>query len=441
MTDLVDTRRQIAMLQARESGLLAEAVDVVVARERDRLERDLQVSHKLPLREISAELGAAIRLSDRSVQSRMGTASLLVAQFPATYAALCRGEIDLAHAHAIVDAGAFIADAEKRAQYEARALSAAMSETPYRLGEIAKILAARIDPDAAKENIERSKDERSVRYFDLPHGRGQVVYEGPAVLARAIYDRLTSMAHQLTKDADRNNPDGADTDGIDTDTGDGVGPDEDGLFTLITGPDRDVDDDVAADPRTMDQKRADVFADILLTGAPTAHGDALAGIAAKVQITVPALTLLGHSDQPPILAGHGPIDLDTARRLAADAPGWDRVLTDPTSGEPVAVDRYRPTAALRRFLDVRDEHCRFPGCTRPPWHCDDDHTIDAALGGPTSDDNLAGFCRPHHIVKHHTLWRVKQLGHGKLRWTSPTGRTYIDTPVGSVTFVPEPAPF
>ncbi|UUT35256.1 13E12 repeat family protein [Microbacterium elymi] len=374
VTDLVDTRRQIAILQAREAGLLSDAVDVVIERERDRFRRDLPVSHKLPLREISAELGAATRLSDRSVQTRMGTAALLVGKFPATYAALGRGEIDCAHASTIVDEGAFITDPGRRAEYEGRALAAAAGETPYRLSQIAKILAARIDPDAAAQHVEEARQDRFVRYVDLGHGRGQVLFEGPAVLARAVYDRITSQAYQVKKCRRRNDEQRPDESLSGADATDVNGPAEgspvDGEepFTLITGPSGGADGDDAeddGDPRTMDQLRADLFTDILLTGTPTGHGDGLERIDAKVQITVPALTLLGHGRQPPILAGHGPIDLATAKRLAANAPGWDRVLTHPTSGEPVAVDRYRPSAELRRFLDVRDEHCRFPG-SHPP---------------------------------------------------------------------------
>jgi len=465
VSDLVDTRKQIAALQAHEASLLAEAVDVVIEREKDRRERGLRITHDLPLREISAELAAAMRLSDRSVQSRMGTASLLVQLFPETHTALSAGQIDQAHAQTIVDAGTLIADPDKRADYEHRALLAAGSETPYRLSKIVKVLAARIDPDTVAAEIERSKEERSVQLIDLPHGRGRIVFEGPAVLAHAIYDRLTAAAHTLTRTTkkkapatetdttdDTGTPDAGDAEAGTADAGEtgtaATGGDGDGdggpWFTLITGPHADAcaADDAAADedsdPRTMDQKRADIFADILLTGTPTGHGDALDTIHATVQITIPALTLLGHSKQTALLAGHGPIDLTTAKRLAAGAPGWDRVLTHPATGEPLAVDRYRPTAQLKRFLHVRDEHCRFPGCTRPPWTCDKDHTIDAALGGATSEENLGDFCRPHHIVKHHTLWRVKQLGHGILQWTSPTGRHYTDTPFSTLTFIPEP---
>lgn len=62
--------------------------------------------------------------------------------------------------------------------------------------------------------------------------------------------------------------------------------------------------------------------------------------------------------------------------------------------------------------------------------------------------NLAHLCRRHHILKHHTAWRVRQLSDGVLEWTSPTGRVYRDIPTSSVTFTPtgdppgvDPPPF
>ena len=108
--------------------------------------------------------------------------------------------------------------------------------------------------------------------------------------------------------------------------------------------------------RSLDELRADIFADLILTAAPTAHGegDALASIRAEVQITVPVLTAAGTSSEPALLAGYGPIDRETACALAAEAPGWDRVMYHPHTGLPLAVDRYRPSAELRRFLPPRD---------------------------------------------------------------------------------------
>jgi hypothetical protein len=64
----------------------------------------------------------------------------------------------------------------------------------------------------------------------------------------------------------------------------------------------------------------------------------------------------------------------------------------------------------------------------PARRDDLDHTLDAAYGGPTADDNLAALCRRHHVLKHQTPWHVTQLGDGLLEWTSPTGHAYIDQP-------------
>ncbi|MFT4305806.1 MAG: HNH endonuclease signature motif containing protein [Microbacterium sp.] len=162
-----------------------------------------------------------------------------------------------------------------------------------------------------------------------------------------------------------------------------------------------------------------------------------------VHVTIPVLTLAGVSRGPAIVPGHGPVDTDTARRLAAKAPRWERVMTDPYTGAVLAVDRYRVPADLSRFLRARDERRRFPGCGRTVGGCDVDHTHDAALGGTTSAGNLAHLCRRHHTLKHHTAWPVRQLGDGVLEWTAPTGRHHLDRPPATVRFVPadaEPPP-
>ncbi len=220
--------------------------------------------------------------------------------------------------------------------------------------------------------------------------------------------------------------------------------------TVATGPSADAEPSAdRPDPRTMDQLRADLFCDMLLTGAPSAYGtdNALAAIKARVQVTIPTLALAGESAEPALLAGYGPIEADLARRLAGLAPGWDRVFFDVCTGEPLSVDRYRPSAAIKRFLAARDERCRAPGCNRPVYRCDADHTIAASEGGCTCDANLANFCRRHHICKHHTAWRVQQLGHGVIEWIGPTGRRYRDRPPAMVRFVPtiatdtDPPPF
>ncbi|WP_129545443.1 DUF222 domain-containing protein [Arthrobacter dokdonensis] len=55
------------------------------------------------------------------------------------------------------------------------------------------------------------------------------------------------------------------------------------------------------------------------------------GISAKISVTVPALTLLGHSEEPGYLDGYGPIPPEQARELAAGSYWWERLLTDPAT--------------------------------------------------------------------------------------------------------------
>ncbi|WP_191621866.1 HNH endonuclease signature motif containing protein, partial [Microbacterium caowuchunii] len=194
---------------------------------------------------------------------------------------------------------------------------------------------------------------------------------------------------------------------------------------------------LASDERTTDQIRADLLADMLLTTTPGADpylpgdGDGgLGAIRAVVQVTVPVLTLLGRSDLPADLTGTSPIDGPTARKLAGNAPGLDRILTHPITGAVLTTDRYQPTADLKRFLRGRDHRCRFPGCRMTAIRSDIDHTRDYADGGPTEAGNLAHLCRGHHTLKHATPWRVRQLAGGVLEWTSPAGLTYTDHPPG-----------
>lgn len=172
----------------------------------------------------------------------------------------------------------------------------------------------------------------------------------------------------------------------------------------------------AHETRTMQQMRADVLADLLV-------GEVGTSISVSVALMIPALTLLGASNESAVLEGVGPIDLETARKLCATAPSFTRVLTDPVSSVILDMDRkqYRPTAALKRWLALRDVTCTFAGCGRRASTCDIDHTTAWEDGGVTSAANLAHLCRKHHSNKHKTKWTVTQPPGSPPIWTSPTG--------------------
>ena len=95
------------------------------------------------------------------------------------------------------------------------------------------------------------------------------------------------------------------------------------------------------------------------------------------------------------------------RRLACDAEIIPAVLG--SSGEVLDLGRLHRlvTPALWTALVLRDQHCTFPGCTRPPLMCHAHHLTHWADGGETSLDNLALLCGAHHRVIHHTPWEIR----------------------------------
>lgn len=194
------------------------------------------------------------------------------------------------------------------------------------------------------------------------------------------------------------------------------------------------------DTRSLDQLRADILADLLLTADPMAStGTALESIRATVQVTISASTLVGQDDAMAEFDGHGALTPDAVRILAGRAGSWDRIFLDP-KGMAIETDNYVPTAAMKRFLRARDQHCRFPGCRAAAHRCQMDHNHDHAKGGPTAVCNLSLFCTSHHPLKHPDVddryrWTAKQLDGGTILWTSPLGRTYTDDAPLRVMFV------
>ncbi len=414
---LTEVRRRAAAVEALELRTLADAADLV-ERQRAALRTPAERAADIPARSMIAELATATRASERTVQRRLWDAWDLCTRFPALVSALECGRLSRGHVSVIHEAGAAIDDAEARERFTAQAIDRAEELTPGRLRPVAQLLAARAQPRTLAERHAEARLRRAVRIVDGSDGMADLIATLPAALAHGIHDRLTQLARTVI---DARGAEGSDDEP-----------------TVLDAPG-------ASDTRCLDELRADALCELLLTARldSCATGDAIDSIRATVQVTVPVLTAAGRGDEPAILAGYGPIEPDTARRLLGTASAWERVMTCPTTGAILAVDRYRPSKPLRRYLRARDERCRFPGCGQPARRCDLDHTVDAALGGPTEPANLAHLCRRHHTLKHASPWRVRQLAGGVLEWTSPTGRVCVDHPEPTVRFVPmdDPPPF
>lgn len=399
----------------------------------------------MTLRSISAEIAGAVGSTDRSVQRRIGDAVVLVDRFPATLDAWERGSITRAHAQLITDIGVELPP-DVQAQFEAAALPRCEQEVPGRLRGELELLAERLHPRTLTERHAEAVQTRTVTTFRTRDGMGGLTLIDTVTKIEAAYDRLTrqavatvdarararermrARAALLADDAPAaSSPCPADCQGTTC-----------GCFDAI----------VASDTRTMDQLRADLFMDMVLTGQPNLDPTVIDGpgelgsIRAKVQVVVSALTLMGVDDEPAELDGAIPIDADTARAIAGDTPcGWQRVLTHPVTGAVLRTDTRFAQGALRDHLRARDRRCRWPGCRVPAKNCEADHTIDHAMGGATSLDNCELLCQRHHSMKQFAGWRVRQLGEGQLEWISPLGVTTTDdVPAAGVRFLPDPEP-
>ncbi|TPW78188.1 DUF222 domain-containing protein, partial [Schumannella soli] len=294
-------------------------------------------AHDMALRAVAAELGGVLRLSDRTVQARIGDAREMVELYPNAVDAWEAGRISRGHMNVIVATGRAV-PVERREEFEAEAIDRSLYDTPNRVRAGLEIYAEQLAQRSLTERHAEAVRSRSVRVYPGQDGMCDVVATVPMVIGDAILDRLTRMG-QVVKDA-------RDTRTSDDDDS------ETGVGSSLIEPDR----------RGIDQIRADVFADLLLAGTPaldpTRHGDAegtLGAIRAQVQVVVPALALVGYDDSPSDLIGRSPIDADTARKLATNAPTLTRMLTDPASGTVIAVDSYRPAWAQRRHLRARDQ--------------------------------------------------------------------------------------
>jgi Domain of unknown function (DUF222) len=122
------------------------------------------------------------------------------------------------------------------------------------------------------------------------------------------------------------------------------------------------------------------------------------------------------------------LDAATISRLACDA-GVHRVVTD---GRSAILDYGTTTrtvpAPLYNALVLRDRHCRYPGCDRPPDWTEAHHIRWITHGGPTTPDNLVLLCTKHHHLLHSPGWHAKLLPDYTLQVTDPSGRVHTSSP-------------
>jgi hypothetical protein len=345
---------------------------------------------------VTAEVAAALRISQALAGSRLHYARAMCERLPQVGEVLRAGDIDYRMFQTIVFRTDLITDADVLAGVDARLAANVVrwpSMTQGRLaGQVDKIV-ARADVDAVRR---RAKAQRDREVWIGPDQDGHAEIGGSLFTAdaHALDRRLSALAATVC----------------------------------------------AHDPRTGEQRRADALG--ALAGgadrlgcrcgrADCAAGKRPAGGPVVIHVIAERATLEGTGTTPACeVSADGLIAPELVQQLAASA----KLMPLIHPGDSGPEKGYVPSTALADFVRCRDLTCRAPGCDRPAIGCDIDHTIAYADGGTTCASNLKCLCRLHHLLKTFGGWRDRQLPDGSVIWTLPDGHTYVTTPASALLF-------
>lgn len=346
----------------------------------------------MAVRAAALDISVRLGMSENAVRTRAAHADTLRERCPRIWEAFRSGRIVAQNAATAAAQAATLPARAKDAwaRFDEDLEGSSQTLAPGKFRARARIVRERVHPEHIDERHKRAKDERNVWFQREADGMASFTVLAPADEVIAVERFADAHARQLRA--------------------------QDG------------------EERTLAQLRTDVVLDFITRGMSTSTEPAAGRSRASVAVTVPVMTLLGHDDEPATLDGYGPIDTETARRLAGEASSWVRILTHPITGTVLDVDRttYRVPRALRRWLGVRDQVCTGPGCMRSARDCDIDHRLDWQYGGKTADTNLSPLCEQHHALKTKSRWVLHRDDvTGARWWVSPT----------SLTVPVEPPPF
>lgn len=374
LDEMVELQRSIA----RSEAALAVKIQAFVASRR---------TEPLGGEWATDEVAAALRWGRGRVVDRIHFVRVLRTELPATWSAWRSGSIDGFQAGKILEARNRLIDDGLVAGFDAEAAAAASAKTAGQLIWWLNRRVAAAEPAQLEARYRRAYADRRVATSQDLDGMGALWATASAMDLTAIDYRLTQLAQ-------------------------GCG---------------------AEDSRSLEQRRADIFVDLLLGTATDQAGSSKAAVA----VTVPVQSLLALDDTPGEICGGGPVPASVVREVPASVvrevagqPGtlFYRLLTDErgTLLDVAQLGRF-PTPLLGFAVDVRDQTCRFPGCLRPATGCDCDHTI-RHPDGTTSYENLGCLCRRHHRCKPTPGYSLRQTEPGVFEWLMPTGHRYTVTP-------------
>jgi len=370
----------------------AGRIDALLACERLRRRADALLVHALarldraarrdPSGATEAEITAATGWPLDTVKNQLADAGWLTARFPESLTALERAQITWPQAKALIETTTGLGDEAARA-VQARVLPRMPGQSQSATRQALRRAVIAADPDGEARRHAEAAKRRRVQLRPELDGMATLSMHTTAETARAMLGAIDARCRRTTK----------------------------------------------GDPRTLDQRRADTLAALVLKGDRKKTSQT-PDVSAMVQVVVNIETLLGISDAPGDLQGHGAINAVQARALAAGEHSVLRRMLVTPAGALVEVDArsYRLTAAERRHILARDRHCDFPGCRMPSRLCDTDHEIPYAKGGRTDRHNMCPRCRQHHNLKTHGHFDCDHQDQAAIWTSNATGRSYTNIP-------------
>ena len=138
-----------------------------------------------------------------------------------------------------------------------------------------------------------------------------------------------------------------------------------------------------------------------------------------VHVNADALRKDGDTDVSTVEDGPE-ISAETSRRIACDASIVP--VLESSDGEILNIGRKTRSIppAIRRALKLRDQGCKFPGCTRKHY-VEGHHITHWGDGGETSLRNLVTLCTAHHAMVHEGGFSVTE-DNGTFVFKSPQDR-------------------
>jgi len=391
--------------------------------------------------------GPALAMGFVQADRKVNTAAVLASRLPATLAAMSVGDLDWWRA-TIIATELSEASGESCAAVEALIFPAVLAEAPGAVTKRVRRVLGRIDADAVRAKAAKERLDRFVHaYPSHVPGLTSWVASLPAAESAACWAAIDDLAHRMRGDDPTRTLEQCRADAL-----------VDLMLTNVSVT-TTVTLMIPVQTATVDEPQDCMEQDLIVRGGregATPAGvdgdrsavDEGAGAAFGYPNPLANTDDFGQPVQDPNpmieptwtqicamgyeIPGIGVIGGDiVAGILAKFDTHIARVLLDERTGVVIetSINTYLPNRAMRRFIQQRDGHCRFPGCARNAKRCEADHVIPYSRGGPTAISNLVSLCKHHHRVKHEAGWTLTMTRDGECTWTDPHGRQYATYPI------------